>query len=58
MDSSKMLSQDLDSTQLTLVNCSLGDSVESLNNNLGCTESEALSEKTAPTIIPVLGPNG
>jgi hypothetical protein len=54
-------SPDLDSTQLTTVNYDLGGSNESMNNNVDCCAADGADlgpRKAAPTIVPVLGPNG
>ncbi|EFN87203.1 Protogenin [Harpegnathos saltator] len=51
--------QDLEGTQLTMVNCTLGSSASSLNNNSGCPDEDIASPKaTCETSVPVLGPNG
>ncbi|XP_036143193.1 protogenin isoform X2 [Monomorium pharaonis] len=51
--------QDLEGTQLTMVNCTLGSSASSLNNNSGCADGETSSlPKTVCASVPALGPNG
>lgn len=50
--------QDLEGTQLTMVNCTLGSSASSLNNNSGCPDEEIASPKAACLSVPALGPNG
>ncbi|RLU22847.1 hypothetical protein DMN91_005125 [Ooceraea biroi] len=51
--------QDLEGTQLTMVNCTLGSSASSLNNNSGCPDGETSSSpKAAHVSAPALGPNG
>ncbi|CAL1676693.1 unnamed protein product [Lasius platythorax] len=51
--------QDLEGTQLTMVNCTLGSSASSLNNNSGCPDGETSSSPRAQCAsIPTLGPNG
>ncbi|KAM0737223.1 Protogenin [Formica fusca] len=51
--------QDLEGTQLTMVNCTLGSSTSSLNNNSGCPDGETSSSSKAPCAsVPALGPNG
>ncbi|XP_032682628.1 protogenin-like isoform X1 [Odontomachus brunneus] len=49
---------DLEGTQLTMVNCTLGSSASSLNNNSGCPDGEIASPKAACLSVPALGPNG
>ncbi|XP_011499958.1 PREDICTED: protogenin B-like [Ceratosolen solmsi marchali] len=52
----------LDITQLTTVNYDMDDSNESMNNNMGCCTAdgitEPISQKAAPMLVPMLGPNG
>lgn len=51
--------QDLEGTQLTIVNCTLGSSTSSLNNNSGCPDGETSSSPKATCVsVPALGPNG
>ncbi|XP_011633791.1 protogenin-like [Pogonomyrmex barbatus] len=51
--------QDLEGTQLTMVNCTLGSSASSLNNNSGCPDGETSSSpKATCASVPALGPNG
>ncbi|CAL7934192.1 unnamed protein product [Xylocopa violacea] len=50
--------QDLDGTQLTVVNCTLGSSSSSLNNNSGCPEGDTSLPKSMCISVPTLGPNG
>ncbi|XP_025993555.2 protogenin isoform X2 [Solenopsis invicta] len=51
--------QDLEGTQLTMVNCTLGSSASSLNNNSGCPDDETSSSpKATCASVPALGPNG
>ncbi|KAG5334508.1 PRTG protein, partial [Acromyrmex charruanus] len=51
--------QDLEGTQLTMVNCTLGSSASSLNNNSGCPDDEISSSPKATCVsVPALGPNG
>ncbi|XP_071629557.1 protogenin [Temnothorax longispinosus] len=51
--------QDLEGTQLTMVNCTLGSSASSLNNNSGCPDGETSSSpKSTCASVPALGPNG
>ncbi|XP_063995448.1 immunoglobulin superfamily DCC subclass member 4-like [Diachasmimorpha longicaudata] len=47
---------DLDTTELTMMDCTLAGSDTSLNNNLGCISSTP--HKIPPITIPVLEPNG
>ncbi|XP_011311706.1 protogenin B isoform X1 [Fopius arisanus] len=47
---------DLNTTEFTLMECTLGGSTSSLNNNLGCTTSTP--HKITPITVPVLEPNG
>ncbi|XP_043479133.1 protogenin B-like isoform X1 [Leptopilina heterotoma] len=57
--SSKQQEQGLNDTQLTMVNCTLRSSANSLNNNLGGFGSETSSEKiTSNNSFPILEPNG
>ncbi|XP_017885613.1 protogenin-like [Ceratina calcarata] len=49
---------DLDGTQLTVVNCTLGDSSSSLNNNCGCPDGDTPLPKSMCIPVPALGPNG
>ncbi|XP_066594612.1 protogenin-like isoform X2 [Prorops nasuta] len=49
--------QNLDGTQLTIVNCTLG-SDSSLNNNFVCLEEDVSPQKVSSTSVPVIGPNG
>ncbi|XP_017758579.1 PREDICTED: protogenin-like [Eufriesea mexicana] len=50
--------QDLDGTQLTVVNCTLGSSSSSLNNNFGCPDGDTSLPKSMCISVPALGPNG
>lgn len=50
--------QDLDGTQLTVVNCTLGSSNSSLNNNSGCPDGDTSLPKPICISLPALGPNG
>ncbi|XP_033362311.1 protogenin-like isoform X3 [Bombus vosnesenskii] len=50
--------QDLDGTQLTVVNCTLGSSNSSLNNNSGCPDGDTSLPKPICISVPALGPNG
>ncbi|XP_017797169.1 PREDICTED: protogenin-like [Habropoda laboriosa] len=50
--------QDLDGTQLTMVNCTLGSSSSSLNNNSGCPDGDTSLPKSMCISVPALGPNG
>lgn len=50
--------QGLNDTQLTMVNCTLRSSDNSLNNNLGGFGNEASSEKITSNSFPILEPNG
>ncbi|XP_015114017.1 protogenin B [Diachasma alloeum] len=47
---------DLDTTEFTMMDCTLAGSDTSLNNNLGCVSSTP--HKITPITIPVLEPNG
>ncbi|KAG7213439.1 hypothetical protein KM043_002717 [Ampulex compressa] len=49
---------DLDGTQLTMVNYTLGGSSSSLNNNSGCPEGDMSLPKSICVSVPALGPNG
>ncbi|XP_029047442.1 protogenin-like [Osmia bicornis bicornis] len=50
--------QDLEVIQLTMVNCTLGSSSSSLNNNSGCTDGDTSLPKSMCISVPALGPNG
>lgn len=50
--------QDLDGTQLTMVNCTLGSSSSSLNNNSGCPDGDTSLPRSTCISVPALGPNG
>lgn len=50
--------QDLDRTQLTMVNCTLKSSNSSLNNNSGCPDGDTSLSKSMCISVPTLGPNG
>ncbi|KAG6802324.1 protogenin-like isoform X1 [Apis mellifera caucasica] len=50
--------QDLDGTQLTIVNCTLKSSNSSLNNNSGCPDGDTSLSKSMCISVPTLGPNG
>lgn len=52
--------EDLEGTQLTAVNCSLGSSSSSsLNNNSGCPDGGDVSlSKSVCISVPALEPNG
>ncbi|XP_051165307.1 protogenin B-like isoform X2 [Leptopilina boulardi] len=57
--SSKQQEQGLNDTQLSMVNCTLRSSANSLNNNLGGFGSEASSVKIrSNNSFPILEPNG
>ena len=51
---------DLEGTQLTMVNCTLGSSSRSssLNNNSGCQDGDASLSKSTCISVPALEPNG
>ncbi|XP_015430760.1 PREDICTED: protogenin-like [Dufourea novaeangliae] len=49
---------DLEGTQLTMVNCTLGSSSSSLNNNSGCPDGDTSLSKAMCISVPALGPNG
>ncbi|XP_012138183.2 protogenin isoform X1 [Megachile rotundata] len=50
--------QDLEVMQLTMVNCTLGSSSSSLNNNSGCADGDTSLPKSMCISVPALGPNG
>nr|XP_033336778.1 protogenin B-like [Megalopta genalis] len=52
------LEPDLEGTQLTMVNCTLGSSSSSLNNNSGCPDGDTSLSKSMCISVPALGPNG
>ncbi|XP_076296458.1 protogenin B-like isoform X3 [Lasioglossum baleicum] len=52
------LEPDLEGTQLTIVNCTLGSSSSSLNNNSGCPDGDSSLSKSMCISVPALGPNG
>lgn len=41
-----------------MVNCTLGSSSSSLNNNSGCTDGDTSLPKSMCISVPALGPNG
>ncbi|XP_076629376.1 protogenin B isoform X1 [Colletes latitarsis] len=52
------LDLDLEGTQLTMVNCTLGSSSSSLNNNSGYPDGDTSLSKSMCISVPALGPNG